>query len=130
VPASALNTSVSTAASTWAALEMGGSAAQHNNFWQLFVRPAGGTRWSLVTPPGTADNGGLVLAAGPGQALVTAFRPSQMLTFTPLSQTADNGSVPGPRSARWTPPSPARRARWPCSQVPAISVPIPYGSSS
>jgi hypothetical protein len=93
VPASSLETSVTTAAGTWAAVEMGGSAAQHNNFWQLFVRPEGGTRWNLVTPPGTADNGGLVLAAGQGQSLVTGFRPSQLLTFTPLSQTADNGSA-------------------------------------
>jgi hypothetical protein len=69
---------------------MGGSAASHNNFWQLFIRPAGTTRWTLATPPGTADNGGLVLAAA-GQSLITGFRPSQYLTFTPLSATSDNG---------------------------------------
>jgi hypothetical protein len=91
VPAVPLNTSVTTAAGSWATVVMGGSAAQHNNFWQLFIRPAGSTRWTLVTPPGTADNGGLVLAAGAGQALVTAFRPSQDLTFTPLTRTSDLG---------------------------------------
>ncbi len=64
---------------------MGGSAAQHNDFWQLFIRPAGSTCWQLVTPPGTADNGGLVLAGGDGQPLVTGFRPSQNLTFSPPS---------------------------------------------
>lgn len=91
VPAVPLNTSVTTAAGTWATAVMGGSAAQHNNFWQLFVQPSGSTQWKLVTPPGTADNGGLVLAAGSGQALIIAFRPSQYLTFTPIIQTSDLG---------------------------------------
>ena len=30
----------------------GRSAASHNNFWQLFVRPAGTSTWRLATPPG------------------------------------------------------------------------------
>jgi hypothetical protein len=91
VPAVPLGTSVTTAAGTWAVVVMGGPAAQHDNFWQLFIRPSGSTRWKLVTPPGTADNGGLVLAGGSGQALTTAFRPSQYLTYTPLTQTSDAG---------------------------------------
>jgi hypothetical protein len=91
VPAVPLDTSLSTPAGTWATVVMGGSAAQQNNFWQLFIRPSGGTRWTLVTPPGTADNGGLVLAGGTAQALVTAFRPSQDLRFTPLTRTSDGG---------------------------------------
>ena len=86
-----LTTTATTSAGTWAAVMMGGSAARHNNFWQLFIRPAGNTRWKLVTPPGTADNGGLVLAGGAGQALIAAFRPSQYLTYTPLTQTSDAG---------------------------------------
>ena len=92
-PSPALNTSLDTAAGTWAAVVMGGSAAQYNNFWQLFIRPAGSARWKLVTPPGTADNGGLVLADGGGRALVTGFRPSQDLTYTPLIQTSDGGQA-------------------------------------
>jgi hypothetical protein len=93
-PASSLlNTSLQTAAGTWAAVMMGGSAASYNNFWQLFIRPAGSTRWKLVTPPGTADNGGLVLAASAGRALVTGFRPSQTLTYTPLIQTSNGGQA-------------------------------------
>jgi hypothetical protein len=88
-----LNTSLQTAAGTWAAVMMGGSAASYNNFWQLFIRPAGSTRWKLVTPPGTADNGGLVLAASAGQPLVTGFRPSQTLTYTPLIQTSNGGQA-------------------------------------
>jgi len=88
-----LNTSLVTAAGSWAVTVMGGSAAQHNNFWQLFVRPAGSTRWTLVTPPGTADNGGLVLADGGGPALITGLRPSQDLTYTPLAVTGDAGQA-------------------------------------
>ena len=91
-PTSSLDTSLVTAAGTWAVAVMGGSAARHNNFWQLFIRPAGSTRWKLVTPPGTADNGGLVLAAS-GQSLITAFRPSQNLTFTPLTETRVAGQA-------------------------------------
>ena len=36
-----LATSLVTAAGTWAVAVMGGPVAQDNNFWQLFVRPAG-----------------------------------------------------------------------------------------
>jgi hypothetical protein len=87
-----LQTSMVTAAGTWAVAEMG-YAAGHNNFWQLFSLPAGGTRWKLVTPPGVADNGGLVLADTGGRSLVTAFRPSQYLGFTPLTATSDAGQA-------------------------------------
>jgi hypothetical protein len=90
VPITSLDTSTATAAGTWAVALMGGPANQDNNFWQLFVRPAASSRWQLVTPPGTADNGGLVLAGG-GASMVTAFRPSQLLTFTPLTTTTDGG---------------------------------------
>jgi hypothetical protein len=92
VGAGLLDTSTDTAAGTWATVVMGGSVASHDNFWQLFIRPAGSQRWKLVTPPGVADNGGLVLAAA-GPALITGFRPSQGLTFTPLTATRDGGTV-------------------------------------
>ena len=87
-----LDTSTDTAAGTWATVVMGGSVASHNNFWQLFMRPPGSQRWKLVTPPGVADTGGLVLAAA-GPSLVTGFRPSQGLTYTPLTQTRDGGQT-------------------------------------
>jgi hypothetical protein len=88
-----LATSLATAAGTWAVAVMGGPVASHNNFWQLFVRPAGSTQWKLVTPPGTADNGGLVLADSGGRSLITGFRPSQYLTYTPLTETRDGGQA-------------------------------------
>jgi hypothetical protein len=85
-----LSTSLVTAQGTWAIAVMGGPAASDNNFWQLFVRPAGVSRWSLVTPPGVADNGGLV-AAGTGKSLVIGVRPSQDLAFSPLATSTDTG---------------------------------------
>jgi hypothetical protein len=60
-------------------------------FWQVFVRPATSATWRLVTPPGVADNGGLV-AADAGSALTVAFRPSQELLFSPLASTTDAGA--------------------------------------
>jgi hypothetical protein len=100
----------------WAVVEVGGSRAAYNNFWQLLVRPAAGQAWRLATPPGVADNGGLI-AAGPGgpaagtgstaagsgtgstgsgtaataPGLVAGFVPSQDLTFSPLASSRDGG---------------------------------------
>ena len=90
-----LSTSLVTAQGTWAIAVMGGSAASHNDFWQLFVRPAGASRWSLATPPGVADNGGLI-ATGGSTSLVVGFRPSQSLAFSPLATSTDTGK-------NWTP---------------------------
>jgi len=71
----------------WAIVPMGGSSKDFENFWELFARPAGSPTWKLATPPGVASNGGLVMAAsGPG--LVTGFRGSQDLTFSPLAAIA------------------------------------------
>ena len=92
-----LSTSLVTPQGTWAVAVMGGSAADENNFWQLFVRPAGATRWSLATPEGVADNGGLVAASGAdGTSLLVGFRPSQELAFSPLATSSDTGK-------KWTP---------------------------
>jgi hypothetical protein len=87
-----LATAVGTSAGTWAVAVLVGAAAQHNNFWQLFVRPADSTTWRLVTPPGVASNGGLVIASPGGRSLTAGFRPSQSLVFTPLAVTTDGGS--------------------------------------
>ncbi len=70
---------------------MGGSAAHANNFWELFVRLAGGTSWKLATPAGVASNGGIVVTASGPDSLLTGFRPSQDLTFSPLAATTDDG---------------------------------------
>jgi hypothetical protein len=97
--ASFLATSLGTASGTWAITVMGGSAASHNNFWQLFMRPAGSTDWKLVTPPGVPDNGGLVAAGTSDEPLITGIRPSQYLTYTPLATTRDGGQA-------WSPAGP------------------------
>ena len=76
----------------WAVVQMGRSAAQHNNFWELFVRPAGGSAWKLVTPVGAASNGGIVAAVTGSSSLLAGVRPSQDLTFTPLAQTTNAGT--------------------------------------
>ena len=89
-----LATSVSTSGgASWAVVEMGGAAATHENFWELFVRPAGTATWKLATPPGVASNGGLVMAATGATSLVAGFRPSQDLTFSPLAITTDAGAL-------------------------------------
>ena len=90
--APSLATSLVTAAGAWTVVPMGGSPA----FWQLFRYPANGTGWSLVTPPGVADNGGLVLADSGGQSLVAGIRPSKDLAFTPLAATPDSGKTWSP----------------------------------
>jgi hypothetical protein len=91
-----LSTSLVTTTGTWAVAVMGGPAAEHNNFWQLFVRPAATGRWRLATPPGVASNGGLVLTSPGAGSVVAGFRPSQALSFSPLATTHDNGTA-------WTP---------------------------
>jgi hypothetical protein len=91
-----LATSLPTATGTWAVVVMGGTAASHNNFWQLFTRPAGATTWRLATPPGVASNGGLILTGSGTGPVVAGFRPSQDLANSPLATTHNNG-------ATWTP---------------------------
>lgn len=83
-----LATSLVTAQGAWAVVDMGGPASAEENFWQVFVKH-GGT-WSLATPPGVADNGGLVAAGSPG-SLTIGFQPSQGLAFSPLATSTDGG---------------------------------------
>ena len=90
-PAASLPIATSGAANAdWAVLQLGGSSARHDNFWELFIRPSGARTWKLATPPGVASNGGLIVA-GRGLGLIAGFRPSQLLTFSPLAATADQG---------------------------------------
>ena len=96
VPPPSLATSMATSSGTWAVALMGGSAADHDNFWQLFVRPAGSGSWRLVTPPGVATNGGLVVTSPGAGSTVAGFRPSQFLSYSPLATTSDNGTAWAP----------------------------------
>ena len=92
-----LATSLSTTKDSWAIVPM----SSNPTFWEVFVRPATSATWRLVTPPGVADNGGLVAATDTGSGLTVAVRPSQSLKFTPFASTADAGaswSTDGPIS--------------------------------
>jgi hypothetical protein len=93
--AAPLATSMTTASGqAWAIVPVGGSAADEDLFWELLTRVPGSSRWKLVTPPGVADNGGLVATGGTGQ-LTVAFEPSQDLVFSPLARTGDGGRTWG-----------------------------------
>jgi hypothetical protein len=93
VPDFPVPTSVSGVNGTsWAAVVMGGSAKQFNNFWELFARPAGSAAWKLATPSGVASNGGIATAPTGAQSAAMAFLPSQGLTFSPTSTTGDGGT--------------------------------------
>ena len=134
-PPPSLSTSLVTATGTWAVAVMGGSAAEHNNFWQLFVRPAATGKWRLATPPGVASNGGLVVASPGAGSVVAGFRPSQDLSFSPLATTHDNGTAwtPGLLDAAWPmsptpwPPPRAAAACSPCSPAARPNCPAPAG---
>ena len=92
-----LTGSITAAGSTWVTLDMGKSDAQHDLFWQLFTFHSAGTEWVLVTPPGVADNGGLVVTSGPkSNSALAGFGPSQALTFSPLAITTTGGAHWGP----------------------------------
>jgi hypothetical protein len=61
-------------------------------FWEVFARAGSSGSWRLVTPPGIADNGGLVASAAGAGSLTVAVRPSQDLVFSPLAVTANGGA--------------------------------------
>lgn len=93
-----LDSSLSTGTSTWAVLPMGEIGSLANTFWQVVVLRSGQSRWSLATPPGVADNGGLVVAdeGGSRSALEVGFLTSELLGFSPVALTTDAGS-------KWSP---------------------------
>jgi hypothetical protein len=91
-----LATSLPSAGGSWALLPAGASSGEEH-FWELLHRGAGNSHWSLATPPGVQDNGGLALAAA-GSTLLAGFLPSYNLHFSPLALTKNGG-------ASWTPTS-------------------------
>jgi hypothetical protein len=85
-----LVSAVSTSTDSWVTLPMGDLSDPSTTFWELFHAASGSSHWSLVTPPGVADNGGLVQSSSAGAALVGVL-PSDLLRFSPLAQSADGG---------------------------------------
>ena len=86
-------------------------------FWEVFVRPATSSTWRLVTPPGVADNGGLVAAADAGERAHgggAAQSGSRVHARSPRRPTRAPAGRPTGRSApAWPPP----RARSPPTAV-------------
>lgn len=85
-----------------ATLAMGNLSQPENTFWQLVYRPDDASRWALLTPPGTATNGGVAVAPSATATLTTGVLASLGLTFSPLASTTDLGGnwttavLPGP----------------------------------
>ena len=82
---------VSTPDGSWSTLPMGQLSEQSNTFWELFHAVPGSSHWTLVTPEGTADNGGLVAGVS-GDSIAAGVLPSALLRFSPLSSSSDGGS--------------------------------------
>ena len=84
--------SVTTASGTWATVVMGKNDGDFDLFWQLFHLDPTTGRAALVTPPGVADNGGLMVATSTASANVIAgFGASQGLKFSPLANSVNDG---------------------------------------
>ncbi len=86
---------ISTPDGSWSTLPMGQVSVQSNTFWEFFHLAPGSSRWTLVTPEGTADNGGLVAGVS-GDSIAAGVLPSALLRFSPLSSSVDGGAI-------WTP---------------------------
>jgi hypothetical protein len=86
---------VSTPDGSWLTLPMGKLSEQDNTFWELFHAVPASSRWTLVTPEGTADNGGLVAGVS-GNSVAAGVLPSALLRFSPLSSSSDGGSTWSP----------------------------------
>lgn len=86
-----LDSSLAGAGATWADLAMGRLGQLTDRFWELFVLRSPSGRWSLVTPPGVADNGGLVSTAAAGSPLLAGFETSLKLGFSPLASSVSEG---------------------------------------
>jgi hypothetical protein len=91
-----LTSGVTTTTQSAVTLAMGHLDDPANTFWELFLRPAGSSTWSLHTPPGVADNGGLVVAVPAAGPVTVGFLPSGLLRFSPVAQSDDAGKT-------WTP---------------------------
>jgi hypothetical protein len=90
-PALPLATSVVTTGGSWAALPMGHLGQVTGTFWQLLVERPGSGHFVVATPPGVADNGGLVSAPGNAGTFEVGFLTSELLGFSPTASSSDAG---------------------------------------
>ena len=91
-----LSASTTTADQTTVVFAMGKFNEPANTFYELFTHKDGDTAWKLATPPGVADNGGLVVGSAAAGSLTAGFLPSADLTFSVLAHSVDGG-------AHWNP---------------------------
>jgi hypothetical protein len=91
-----LSGSIAMPDSSSAVVVMGKNDGQHDLFWQLFGFDTTKSRWALITPPGVADNGGLMVSGNDSTGLLVGFGASQGLTFSPLALTTDGGTAWSP----------------------------------
>jgi hypothetical protein len=93
--ASGIGATWTTAEGSWATLPMGHLHTASNTFWELLYRPAGSARWTLVTPPGVASNGGIVGVSTPAAAatVTVGFQPAKYLLYSPVARTTDAGRI-------------------------------------
>ena len=113
--------STTTTALATAVLAMGTLSDPANTFYELLDRPSGAAGWTLATPPGVADNGGLVVGPSTTGAVTAGFLPAADLTFSVLagraagSTTWTPGDVPGTLAAE-----PDALATGPTGQTAAV----------
>jgi hypothetical protein len=88
--------STTTPALATSVLAMGQLSDPANTFYELLDRPSGASGWALATPPGIADNGGLVVGPSSTGAVTAGFLPAADLTFSVLAARAAG-------STQWTP---------------------------
>ena len=112
-PSSAtVSAATTTPARSTVVLAMGHLDDPANTFYELFGRSAGQSTWTLVTPPGVADNGGLVVGLSTAGSLTAGFLPSGALTFSVLATSPDGGTT-------WAPGEvPGTLAPWPDALAP------------
>jgi len=92
-----LTGSVANSTTTWATMAMGKNNGQFDLFSELFSLDAATGRFALVTPPGVASNGGLMVAqAGVGSSALVGFGVSQDLEFSPLALSTNDGRTWNP----------------------------------
>ena len=113
--------SSTTPALATAVLAMGQLSDPANTFYELFDRPSGASGWTLATPPGVADNGGLVVGPSSNGAVTAGFLPAADLTFSVLatrpagSTQWSAGDAPGTLAAE-----PDALATGPSGQIAAV----------
>ena len=130
VPLASLSASTTSADQTTVVFAMGKFDDPSNTFYELFTHQAGTTTWALATPPGVADNGGLVVGSSAAGSLTAGFLPSVDLTFSVLAHSIDGAltGVPVTFLARW-PPTRMRWRREPTDGLPLCWL-VPVGPSS